>query len=1420
MTNRNSGGLVHPHLIADHRDYNLLLQAAEEGNDHVVKILCKMKLEAQHPQQDINAQMLAWNKKHFDVILTLLTDNLPFPPSFNDKECSKDIKKFIATNEELHEAIKAKNESKVSEILAENPKNSHFFNINNESAAKIALKCKFFSLYELLVSNKVYLGNHEAFNNIWGDFSETERKILREIHFKHSIFSPEKHLHDIALNSGAAHDDPEAKEKLNLAQYAFRILNGIPLIQIILMIVAASKKFKIIFEFKRDSVHVADPTADASSRGLFYTEGRIYIAAWHILQQSTEKEAFGTMAHELCHFAIYKVFENMAKPYYRKDKAGKEKFKEISRICKSKRGIEPIIDYVYDEYPPSMQHAELIVRVPHLIALYHDQPEKLATIREDFKELFTFYEKIVVPEMKRMLPKIENENQLDKKDKKIFKYKTLFIVVGVLSLIGLIASIITIKSIHKPFYSFNNLSDIDKSKVRDGLVKYKNEIVKFSELFSKNSPAYDKLTSEHIAQIFKRVPLDFSDSHFLYLNEHVYFEWNNLTIPLRNKLLNSNFSFQNETLTFKELKNLNSEAFSYLTSAHIINVLDGEKIQLGKVVEVNSEFYFQRYFELDQNMQISKKNNFKYSIRKNLSLIIEKVFGNETMAGNKAFILSANAGTGKTVTFQNMTIEIKKMFPLKWVSYVDLKSYPHIYKKITNTTNIDDIRELMKDILLADIKNEFEIQIYEKLFDSGKVVILWNGFDEIAPTYDSEVIKIFTFIYKTNNVQFICTRPYYSKKLEEIFSAIDFYTFAPLNIIEQENYLKMQFLFKNIKFEKIDELVQKVLSLMNGMSDEFNTPLMLKIFATISVSNVEFEIKNLYEIYSIFVKMQMQNWQSEGLRDDTLIKITMSSSEFNILKLYQKYALIYHQSSLFLKSEAFYSIKYKKLQILNLEHPKEISNEDISRLGILYHNGDQYEFIHRTFEEYFIAQYLIENIYNADSGLSQEEAEMRLTIFLLCYYRSFRVIFDFINSYFQSQNINGTKIFSQNILKHFERSKNNFLRVIDLTDTGLTPIILNLFKPDHYFITKLLDIYDDETLYVKLFNPIYYLNFNPSDVLHYFKDALPSENEFSLFINGQNQRGKILFGIFCYHKINSAKSHHEYKVSESDLNLSMSDFFTKQMKNLTIHEQKELFMLATSPKIHRVIDFTIEEYKYIWNNYSGIFDSLEMKIPLKNAFFYSLYKDFIDDFMRISELEFIDEILKFLANLIEKYFEDEEIIEFFKTNSILNRLAHNKNRFEYFWNFYKNHTTKYQQKEILMHFDDGNFIDKYYLTEPFQIIQRSLFSQNSTSFLYITDIYSKYFTPIELRQMITQTNEYLIYTFGDLNVNTCNSLTDYLQNLFKNDQLMLEEFLMRKIRPTKYSIFQYFSDADDETVLVSERLDMLLHLVSNETAHN
>ena len=473
--------------LVDSENLNILQLSAKAGDTKCVKTILDLGIFEDTPYEFYNAPSLALISKHYDVLFMLMEGNFTYPPFMNITKLPIEVQNYVQSCEELHEAVVVKNVTKSIEILKSNPNRRHFYNKNNQSVLKVALEKKLYNMYEILLSNDISFGPHEHFARVFAGLSESDKTVLREIHFRCSKDLPEHHMNVLMMNTSISHDDMEKEGKEELILRAYRFLNKNPNLNPILKVVAASKRFDIIFDFKRNSVAAVDPTAPPDMRGSFYINRKICVGAKQLLDPSTEHETFGTLAHELCHYAINLTFKNFAKPYTKKDQQSKQEFKEIFEFCKENPGKDEVIDFAFKE-SPSVRKAELIVRAAHLIALYDNQPEKLAELQDIYTGLFSYHTEKVIPAMMNAIPSIRRKADVEikEKDKKIFNLtRNFYIAVGLGILIAALVGIY----FYKPIYEFDKMSDDDQDKVRNAFVSYRNVSVQFKDLFWNNSIA-------------------------------------------------------------------------------------------------------------------------------------------------------------------------------------------------------------------------------------------------------------------------------------------------------------------------------------------------------------------------------------------------------------------------------------------------------------------------------------------------------------------------------------------------------------------------------------------------------------------------------------------------------------------------------------------------------------------------------------------------------------------------------------------------------------------------------------------------------------------------------------------------------------------------------------------------------------------
>jgi len=1421
-------------LLSDPRNYNLLHHASESGNAKPIEALLKYGIEWQIPESEVTAQSLAWDGRHSNVLLKLFQSNLPFPPGIDVNDCSEELKSFIKICEEFHEMIEGKNQDRLDKIRNQHPNLKFLYNLSNKSALKASLDLKLIEIYELLISKNLSFAPHEDTDEIWSEFTKSEKIKLRNINLKYLKDIPEKHINVLMFNTSLSHDEADEEGKRELIHRAYRALNNDSRLKIILKIVAATKMFHIIFDFYRDSTYRIDPTTGPWTQGIFYFSGRIIIGAKQLLNPQTEHETFGVLIHELCHYAMLAVYDNQSDPYTANNQQAKEEFARISQICKDLMEEEPVIQSVFDDYPEDHQPSELIVRPPHLIALYSQAPKILQEVIATFNELFHHFINVIIPEMERALPEIEG------------------------------------RLVYKPTYTYSKLSDQNKLKIQNAVAKYKNVEVKLCELFPGNFEIFENLSSEHIAHLLSNGSLNFDDPQLRYLEEKIDSKWENLAENLKEKFSNSNLNFQGQIIKFKDLYEAYPDTFNTLTSQQIRNILNGDNFVIGNVVERESEFYIERKFipedakvvdfefvyghayvdnydtrqehkinrMKDKNLKEFSDEFFKQNFN-DYSKVLDKVKENllfkrtfdDLNAPNFQFmhknaneiidqaekeqilILSSEAGAGKTVIFEQLTIDIKKKYPTRWVSYIDLKDYTELYKTNKNA------EKLFEKIL--NLKNEFEVRIFQESYKSGKFVIIWNGFDEVSPVYNKFILNLIKSVKNsTKNIQLVCTRPIYSDQFRNAFK-IRTWQLIPFDKNKKQVFLKEYFNFLKVSKEKLDEYIQRAEDIIKKLTFEkhsysyrFDTPLILKLVAEVHEDEKLFKNPHIYGIFETFIEKKIELWlnKSKGM-----ISIAKKLILCDSLKLvYQKYGFL-NELNIFTGQSL--SFKTKKLQIMRKSIPQNLSFEDISSMGILYINGkNEFEFTHKTFGEFFLAKYFIENVYNIEDDVNSDEAELRLELFyhLTKQYGDVQqLVTDFMTSYLQINKEQEIIDFNPKIVKLLRTKFKNFLiRMLDINYQNVFEFLFEFFKKDQSLLVDLLHINEDETFYTAIYNPKYFGFFTDPEMIKNLARNHLTDSEFEKFINGRNQKGLILFGRNFYDLISASAQ--DFKIDPKFLSVIVPYWrFLDRIelnKFLTVNEQKVIFIAALSPNIYLFYDklfgkIDFSKYENLWLNFENLLSKTEIQDALGNALI-AYFETF--PFDNPDSLKFLIVLLK----KAEKLLSNSEIFEMFLNKNILHEAHWDVQSFRILWNFFEKRTTVDERRKILLQddLDDKNFYSYgsrnerknifsnyqyrycYYDFTPFKIFHRSVLTGNNETFDLVKEIYSKHFTNIEIQQIILESNDFLYCAVAIASQASMLNFVLYLEDLFLGSEKLLKEFLERKINPTNLTIIELIEE--------------------------
>lgn len=902
--------------------------------------------------------------------------------------------------------------------------------------------------------------------------------------------------------------------------------------------------------------------------------------------------------------------------------------------------------------------------------------------------------------------------------------------------------------------------------------------------------------------------------------------------------------------------------------------MDGDDLSVGKIIENKTTFNVERSFifehmailysnfsykntgisfksfldeflnrsieSISQDVETYKKassvkdpvdynNSDILSLYKNSDAVI-----NET-ENSKFFILSSEAGSGKSYIFKQLALIVKKKYPSRWVSYLTLLNQATIYEKMrSKIKSLDDVQDLLQELLNVDVKNAFELQLFKNRFKMSKMVLLWDGFDEIVPEYDDFILKVLKLIkLKTNIIQYISTRTVYSTVLVKNFKTIS-HTLVPFDKNLQKEYLQKLLISKNFnvstipsKIEKITQIFEPILHsklTIDRSSRDLNTPLMLNITAEIIEENDFKNNSNLFQIYESFVNKKFRS-DSKFLANSNLLL----SSKFNFAKFHQKYAL----EGIF--QFVTFKMKLNRLQIMEIALPEKAKNHEISHLGILYLTSDhEYEFAHKSFAEFFFAQYIIDNIYDSNYKDNEVEIALRLEMFftyLLSRNQRAEYITLFLNQYLLDPVESSQKSFNYKVSQLIKKKfKSRFLEIMREPDEKLVQFMINFIKRDHDLLIDLLGINQIETFYTSLYKPSFdSCKTNPAYIKSLMSDYL-SHAEYESFINGVDQNGTMLLGMFYCHKIRIQRFNAELTSENEFFNqTSFIKYFDDLSLTLNQNEQIELYKTAVDPSIYFInifkneifTNFRMSDYEILWKRLQNLSNNntLILKAALSNSVAKCLDTD-------PKDLD-TDELLSFLLNKTKELLDSQNIFEMFKDKKLLFRAVREIRYFKILWNFVTNNIIKEQQKEILSNiYDDNNeesgcyfkifyFNIFTYCFNGFKIFHFALLVEKQDVFNYVKNLYEEYFIKKDMQSIALSSIDIYLYMIAEENTESCCYFGIYLMSLFEGNYTKLHDFLIGQDPQERINLIEYFENFRPMKILQIKAFESLKNVTGS-----
>lgn len=332
----------------------------------------------------------------------------------------------------------------------------------------------------------------------------------------------------------------------------------------------------------------------------------------------------------------------------------------------------------------------------------------------------------------------------------------------------------------------------------------------------------------------------------------------------------------------------------------------------------------------------------------------------------KHTIISAMPGMGKSTFLPDLAYRCKQKYPHAWVISINLL-------EVENKLKLAEFKdqESVIHFFIAGASHLARKIFIERLNHVGNVVIYLDGFDEIQAEQQQKVIQLLTILKTTKVAQIVVTtRPHMQEMLENALGVLS-HELNPFTETNQVDFIK-KYWQKELKLPLINTaqetyIKQLIINFNQSINDtqlEFiSIPLQAKLLAVAFQSEFEAFCRG-EDSKPIFSKFSMHNLYQRFVKAKYKILIAKNSlEEQSYLKplIIQPLETRHQQlafNRLFPAEAVNYSLDAEKTQQIKIA-------------GMIQFIRGEPQFIHRTFAEYFAAQFLVEGLQSSDTTLQK-----------------------------------------------------------------------------------------------------------------------------------------------------------------------------------------------------------------------------------------------------------------------------------------------------------------------------------------------------------------------------------------------------------------------------------------------------------------
>ncbi|XP_064463361.1 uncharacterized protein LOC135374309 [Ornithodoros turicata] len=448
----------------------------------------------------------------------------------------------------------------------------------------------------------------------------------------------------------------------------------------------------------------------------------------------------------------------------------------------------------------------------------------------------------------------------------------------------------------------------------------------------------------------------------------------------------------------------------------------------------------------------------------------------------KVVIVSGAPGMGKSTLAKRLCTEVKNRDKNRWVLYVDLPQRMASVK--TASPSQADMCRYLADLCQVQ-KDGVEFALFEKSLNDGspfEIVVILDAFDEVNEECRKCVSELTSFLSEKKACKiYMFTRTVFKSHAQDAFHTVS-YELLPFSDENQVQFIRkyegtahstnentgvsklFQRLHTNLKetnktILETPLLLRMLFEMKNGEIAESDDYSSLLKRANISAD----KNKNLYivHVYKLFVWYKHLVFRIEKRKENIRLHAVQEENDSAALQFYENHKLL-AMKCIFPQETLKYLLNKDELENLEPEGRlmKDAANNCLKEGFLNGLNNGIPEFVHKTFAEFFAADYLLKK---AKATENLDLRDVIVNLYREEEYSGVMMLFDAL----QSESFPLHSAVMNNDASYFEQLDIQREDMLKVDDLERTPLHLGALHSDQATLKKLP--MDDELITKDLF---------------------------------------------------------------------------------------------------------------------------------------------------------------------------------------------------------------------------------------------------------------------------------------------------------------------------------------------------------------